>query len=171
MLWYLVQFLIMMTRICSKLVSAAHANHFIKSHWIYFCVFLVLYLKTTSDSLKVMKKSPITEFSDSSSLSSSMHFGTCRRVHYLWLLGLFLSISHAAWPVTPTRVQMECPWLGVSSMKLEASLGQLVCNDWGEPAVSYKWTGRVWEITGWSSKLQENYRSIQREFIDYAPFK
>ena len=31
--------------------------------------------------------------------------------------------------------------------------------DWGEPAVSYKWTGWVWEITGWSSRLlQENYR-------------
>ena len=23
--------------------------------------------------------------------------------------------------------------------------------DWGEPAVSYRWTGWVWEITGWSS--------------------
>ena len=27
----------------------------------------------------------------------------------------------------------------------------------GEPAVSYKWTGWVWENTGWSSRLQENY--------------
>ena len=27
-----------------------------------------------------------------------------------------------------------------------------------EPAVSYRWTGRVWEITGWSSRLRENYR-------------
>ena len=32
--------------------------------------------------------------------------------------------------------------------------------DRGEPAVSYKWTGWVWEITGWSSRLQENYRSF-----------
>ena len=34
-----------MTCICAKLVSAAHANHSIKSNWIYFCVFLVIYLK------------------------------------------------------------------------------------------------------------------------------
>jgi hypothetical protein len=158
----------MMTCICAKLVSAAHANHIIKSHWIFFCVFLVLYLKTTSlNSPKIIKKSPITEYSDRSSLSSSMHFGICRRVHSLWLLGLFISISHAGWPVT--GVQIECPWLGVFSMKLEASLGQLVCNDWGEPPVSYKWTGWVWEIIGRSSRLQENYRSFQREFIEYTP--
>jgi hypothetical protein len=46
-----------MTCICAKLVSVAHANCFIKSHWIYFYVFLVLYLKTMSlDSLKIVKK-------------------------------------------------------------------------------------------------------------------
>ena len=33
-------------------------------------------------------------------------------------------------------------------------------NDRGEPTVSYKWTSWVWKITGWSSKLQENYRSF-----------
>ena len=27
-----------------------------------------------------------------------------------------------------------------------------------EPAVSYRWTGWVWKIIGWSSRLQENYR-------------
>ena len=32
--------------------------------------------------------------------------------------------------------------------------------DQGEPAVSYRWTGWVWEITGWSSRLQKNYRSF-----------
>ena len=32
--------------------------------------------------------------------------------------------------------------------------------DRGEPAIRHKWTGWVWEITGWSSKLQENYRSF-----------
>ena len=31
-----------------------------------------------------------------------------------------------------------------------------------EPAVSYRWTGWVSEITGWSSRLEENYRSIFR---------
>ena len=33
-------------------------------------------------------------------------------------------------------------------------------NDRGEPALSYRWAGWVWEITGWSSRLQENYRSF-----------
>ena len=32
--------------------------------------------------------------------------------------------------------------------------------DWGEPAVSYKWTGRVEEMIGWSWRLQENCRSF-----------
>ena len=27
---------------------------------------------------------------------------------------------------------------------------------------SYRWTGWVWGITGWSSRLQENYRSLWR---------
>ena len=35
----------------------------------------------------------------------------------------------------------------------------LVC-DRGEAAVSYKWTGWVWEIAGWSWRLDENYRSF-----------
>ena len=30
----------------------------------------------------------------------------------------------------------------------------------GKPAISYIWTGWVWEITGWSSRLQENYWSF-----------
>ena len=29
--------------------------------------------------------------------------------------------------------------------------------DQGEPAVNYRWTGWVWEITGWSSRLWKNY--------------
>ena len=62
---YLVQFLIVMTYICATLVSDAHANRLIKSYRIYFHVFLVLYLKTTFlNSLKIMKSSPITEYSD-----------------------------------------------------------------------------------------------------------
>ena len=32
--------------------------------------------------------------------------------------------------------------------------------DRGEPTVSYRWTASVWEITGWSSILQEKYRSL-----------
>ena len=30
----------------------------------------------------------------------------------------------------------------------------------GSTGVSYRWTGWLWEITGWSSRLQENYRSF-----------
>jgi hypothetical protein len=60
----MVRFLIMMTCICAKLVSAAHANQFIKSHWIYVCAFLVLYLKTMSLSSLKIKKSLITEYND-----------------------------------------------------------------------------------------------------------
>ena len=33
-------------------------------------------------------------------------------------------------------------------------------NDRGEPAVSYRRTGWVWDITGWSSSLQQNYQSF-----------
>ena len=36
----------------------------------------------------------------------------------------------------------------------------LQTNVWKEPAVSYKWTSWVWGLAGWSSRLQENYRSV-----------
>ena len=38
--------------------------------------------------------------------------------------------------------------------------------DRGEPAVGYRWTGRVWEITGWSWRLQENYKNLRSS--DYS---
>ena len=38
--------------------------------------------------------------------------------------------------------------------------GLVMINDRGKPAVSYRWTGWVWEITGWSSRLQGNHRSF-----------
>jgi hypothetical protein len=42
-----------------------------------------------------------------------------------------------------------------------------------EPAVSYRWTtGRDWEITGWSSRLQENHRSMigeNRQWVTDEP--
>ena len=41
-----------------------------------------------------------------------------------------------------------------------------ITNDQGEPTVSYKWTGWVWEITGWRSRLQENYRSFYRNLLE-----
>ena len=62
----------MMTCNYAKLVSVAHMNRFIKSDYFYFFVFLVLYSKTMSlGSLKIMKKSPITEFSDSFDITKS----------------------------------------------------------------------------------------------------
>ena len=36
------------------------------------------------------------------------------------------------------------------------------CNEQGEPTASYRWTGWVWEITSWRSRLQENNSSVQR---------
>ena len=69
MQWFniLVQFFIVMTCICAKLVSATHAHHLISSKLSlieYILFFLVLYLKTISlNSLKTMKNSLITEYS------------------------------------------------------------------------------------------------------------
>ena len=42
--------------------------------------------------------------------------------------------------------------------------------DRGEPAVNYRWTGWVWEITGWSSRLQENCRSYYRNLWNIPQF-
>ena len=38
----------------------------------------------------------------------------------------------------------------------------------GEPAVSYRWIGWVWEITGWSSRLQENHPIILEESVEHT---
>ena len=38
---------------------------------------------------------------------------------------------------------------------------EYVCTyDRGEPAISYRWTVEFEKITGWGSRLQENYRSF-----------
>ena len=46
--------------------------------------------------------------------------------------------------------------------------------DRGEPAVSYRWTGWVWEITSWSSRVpsrvQENYQSFWRNLWNIPQF-
>ena len=34
-------------------------------------------------------------------------------------------------------------------------------------SLSYRWTGRVWGRTGWSSRLEENHRSFQRDFEEH----
>ena len=41
-------------------------------------------------------------------------------------------------------------------------------NEQGEPTISYRWTGWVWEITSWSSRLQENYPRFRGMLTDYA---
>ena len=52
-----------------------NANHFIKSHWICFCVYLFFIWKTTfSNSLKIMKKSLIIEYNDNSLRWRSVSF-------------------------------------------------------------------------------------------------
>ena len=55
--------------------------------------------------------------------------------------------------LSPMWVMDSCTWPCLCPLVLWI-------NDRGEPAVSYKWTGWVWEITGWSWRLQENYRSF-----------
>ena len=44
----------------------------------------------------------------------------------------------------------------------------LPLNERGEQTASYRWTGWIWEITGRSSRLQENYPSILEEPMEYT---
>ena len=54
-----------MACIYAKLVSVAHANYFKNHKEFFFVFFLVLCLKSMSlSSLNIMKKSPITKYSD-----------------------------------------------------------------------------------------------------------
>ena len=63
-----------------------------------------------------------------------------------------------------TRASCNTNWLSewvseVRSVEGTSCKVYVMLHDRGELAVSYKWTGRVWGITGWSSsRLQENYR-------------
>ena len=43
---------------------------------------------------------------------------------------------------------------------MEYHQDELTTNDPGAPAVSYRWTGWIWEITGCSSRMQENCPSF-----------
>ena len=63
--------------------------------------------------------------------------------------------------------------VNILKLIIDPLLGGLcvVCdNDRGEPVVSYRWTGWVWEITGWSSRLQENYPSFERNLWNIPQF-
>ena len=70
--------------------------------------------------------------------------------------GYELSIQDALEP-SPTKL-FQC---SSQSWEMELAKSKWCCGyDRGEPAVSYRWSGWVWEITGWSWRLQENYRSF-----------
>ena len=60
--------------------------------------------------------------------------------------------SSILWPYLEFKPQESRAWKVSSEMFL--------IYDWGEPAVSYRWTGWVWEITSWSSRLQGKYWSF-----------
>ena len=54
-------------------------------------------------------------------------------------------------------------WEGTDFSWLSSKVSQTLVWSYnrGEPVVSYIWTNFVWDITGWSSRLQENYWSFK----------
>ena len=78
------------------------------------------------------------------------------------------------WPVRPNITafqQLICshnqlimvnssPCISLISARLTAPDLYVLITARGEPAVSYRWTDRIWEIMGWSSRPQENHRSF-----------
>ena len=58
----------------------------------------------------------------------------------------------------PTRWLVDISFSSLAESPEEVGCGAMIGEL--EPAVSYRWIGWVWEITGWSSSLQENYRSL-----------
>ena len=72
----------------------------------------------------------------------------------------------------PHDMSLEVCWddlstdtlVGSHNFTVTARGSWLVAHVWSydrwEPAVSYRWTGWVWEKTCWSSRLQENYGSF-----------
>ena len=75
-----------------------------------------------------------------------------------------IHILHINW----WRRFLKCPSMGHSSITYQC-IGQLALAiiAW-EPAISYRWTGWVWEIIGWSSRLQEIYRSFRGIYRIYS---
>ena len=66
-------------------------------------------------------------------------------------------------PIESTWHSLPLVWLlpnGVHACHKVNCVVLVLTYDRGEPAVSDTWTGWVWEITGWSSRLQENYCSF-----------
>ena len=59
----------------------------------------------------------------------------------------------------PIKLGLHAPWQSIS----------LITHDRGEPAVSYRWTGWVWEITGWKFKTSGKSPVVLEEFMEYTP--
>ena len=87
---------------------------------------------------------------------------SCSRHYYSLLRPCLVPV-----PETPRHRLLDL--LVLSSEKSFSSTSQIVAlhnysfmcsNDQGEPAVSYRWTCWVWEVTGWSWRLEENDRSL-----------
>ena len=79
---------------------------------------------------------------------------------FFWALTIIMVTalgSCVKWPQVTWNVINSGLTLHAGS-KLHAALAQTY--DRAEPTVNYKWTGGAWEITGWSSRLQENYWSF-----------
>ena len=70
--------------------------------------------------------------------------------------------------IAPMPTQNPWAWVGIGmGTQCRAMLYIPQPTDRGEPAVSYKWNGWVWEITGLSSRLQDNYQAFKRIYGIY----
>ena len=103
------------------------------------------------------------------------------RTNYL-TLRLAATVPYACWLILYWGLQVMCRVLkgcfergifwraksclkGIEDFHLEHWHWSLPANDRGEPTVCYKWTGWVWEITGWSQncrKITDHCRGFYR---------
>ena len=67
-----------------------------------------------------------------------------------------LSLGMRKWPSRKKkRVQLHNLTLLSQGIMCTTPEAGHPSNERGEPTASYRWTGRVWEMAGWSSRLQE----------------
>ena len=59
-------------------------------------------------------------------------------------------------------------WVTKAARLLHSHAATATATEWEAPTASYWWTSEVWEITGWSSRLQEKYPSFLEESMEYA---
>jgi hypothetical protein len=85
-----------------------------------------------------------------------LQFSTTIATQNYSIYAFFLS-----WVATNGRVAMG--WSQWTSVFFRCLLQPVEANNRREPVVSYRWTGWVWEITGRSWRLQENYPIISEE--------